>query len=121
MKNTRVLISGASIAGPALAFWLNGYGFDVTIVEKAREVRAGGQAVDFKGPTHHAVRQKMGVLDAVRQASVASSDGAIVSARGRRIGAVPGAFSGGEINIPPRRPRPDSARPHVPEVRVHLR
>jgi hypothetical protein len=31
MKNTRVLISGASIAGPALAFWLNGYGFDVTI------------------------------------------------------------------------------------------
>jgi len=75
MKNSRVLISGASIAGPALAFWLHRYGFEVTVVEKAWEVRNGGQAVDFKGPTHRAVLQKM--------ASV-----------------TPGAFSGGEINIP---------------------
>lgn len=100
MKNTRVLISGASIAGPALAFWLNRYGFDVTVVEKALEVRHGGQAVDFKGPTHHTVLQKMGILDAVKRASVAENDGAIVNARGRTIGTVPGAFSGGEINIP---------------------
>lgn len=100
MKNTRVLISGASIAGPALAFWLNHYGFDVTIVEKAREVRAGGQAVDFKGPTHHTVLQKMGILDAVKRASVADNDGTIVNARGRKIGIIPGAFSGGEIDIP---------------------
>jgi 2-polyprenyl-6-methoxyphenol hydroxylase-like FAD-dependent oxidoreductase len=100
MKNTRVLISGASIAGPALAFWLNGYGFDVTIVEQAREVRAGGQAVDFKGPAHRTVLEKMGILDAVKRASVADSDGSIVNARGRKIGVIPGAFSGGEINIP---------------------
>jgi len=100
MKNTRVLISGASIAGPALAFWLHRYGFDVTIVEKAREVRAGGQAVDFKGPTHHTVLQRMGILDAVKQASVADNDGTIVNAKGRKIGIIPGAFSGGEINIP---------------------
>ena len=52
LKNTRVLISGASIAGPALAFWLNTYGFEVTLVERANEVRPGGQAVDFKGDTH---------------------------------------------------------------------
>lgn len=100
MKNSRILISGASIAGPALAFWLNRYGFDVTVVEKAAEVRTGGQAVDFKGPTHHEVLRKMGILDAVRRASVADHDGAIVNADGRRIGVVPGAFSGGEINIP---------------------
>jgi 2-polyprenyl-6-methoxyphenol hydroxylase-like FAD-dependent oxidoreductase len=100
MKNTRVLISGASIAGPAVAFWLNRYGFEVTVVEKAPEVRAGGQAVDFKGPTHHSVLQRMGILDAVQRASVADNDGAIVNAKGRKIGVVPGAFSGGEINIP---------------------
>jgi len=47
MKNTRVLIAGASIAGPALAFWLHRYGFDVTVVEQARAVRPGGEAVDF--------------------------------------------------------------------------
>jgi len=100
MKNTRVLISGGSIAGPAVAFWLNRYGFDVTIVEKAREVRTGGQSVDFKGPTHHSVLQKMGILNAVKQASVADNDNTIINAKGRKIGVIPGAFSGGEINIP---------------------
>jgi 2-polyprenyl-6-methoxyphenol hydroxylase-like FAD-dependent oxidoreductase len=100
MKNTRVLVSGASIAGPALAFWLNRYGFHVTVVEQAREVRAGGQAVDFKGPIHRTVLERMGILDAVTRASVPDNDGAIVNARGRRIGVIPGAFSGGEINIP---------------------
>lgn len=49
-QNNKVLMSGASIAGPALAFWLEEYGFDVTVVEKASRVREGGQAVDFKGP-----------------------------------------------------------------------
>lgn len=75
MKNSRVLISGASIAGPALAFWLHRYGFEVTVLEKAREVRTGGQAVDFKGPTHRAVLQKMGILEAVQRASVPENDG----------------------------------------------
>lgn len=100
MTSHRVLISGASIAGPSLAFWLHRYGFDVTVVEKASTVRRGGQAVDFKGPVHHAVLARMGILEAVQRASVADHDGAIVNARGRRIGVVPGAFSGGEINIP---------------------
>ncbi len=100
MKNSRVLISGASIAGPALALWLHRYGFDVTVVEKAPGIRRGGQAVDFKGPIHMAVLERMGILEAVRQASVVEPDGAIVNAAGRRIGVTPGAFSGGEINIP---------------------
>lgn len=100
MKNSRVLISGAGIAGPALAYWLHRYGFAVTVVEKADGVRPGGQAVDFKGPVHHAVLERMGVLDAVREASVVEGDGALVDARGRRIGTVPGAFAGGQTNIP---------------------
>ena len=33
-KSRSVLISGVSIAGPALAYWLNQYGFDVTVVER---------------------------------------------------------------------------------------
>ncbi|GAA0582363.1 hypothetical protein GCM10010172_79340 [Paractinoplanes ferrugineus] len=36
---------GAGIAGPALAYWLHRYGFTVTVVEKAPEVRAGGQVM----------------------------------------------------------------------------
>jgi 2-polyprenyl-6-methoxyphenol hydroxylase-like FAD-dependent oxidoreductase len=96
----RVLISGASIAGPALAYWLHRYGFQVTVVEKAPGIRAGGQAVDFKGPIHETVLRRMGILEAVKQASVPNEDGILVNARGRKVGTVPGAFGGGEINVP---------------------
>ncbi|MEU0475864.1 FAD-dependent oxidoreductase [Streptomyces olivaceus] len=37
----KVLISGAGIAGPALAYWLNRHGHEVTVVEKA--ARAAGR------------------------------------------------------------------------------
>lgn len=95
-----VLISGASIAGPALAYWLDRYGFAVTVVEKARDVRPGGQAVDFKGATHRTVLARMGILDAVERAQTArGGDGTMVDADGRRIGTCPAAFSAGEIEI----------------------
>lgn len=99
MRNRRVLISGASIGGPALAYWLHRYGFDVTVVEKAPGLRRGGQEVDFKGPVHLAVLSRMGILDAVQQAHVPVENGRIVSASGRTIGIAPGAFAGGDINI----------------------
>ena len=43
-----VLIVGASIAGPCLAFWLARAGYAVTIVERAPELRAGGNGVDVR-------------------------------------------------------------------------
>ncbi|WP_375482113.1 FAD-dependent monooxygenase [uncultured Mycobacterium sp.] len=58
----RVLISGASIAGPVLAFWLDRYGFDVTVVERAPTLRkTGGHAVDLFRPAME-ISAKMGVL-----------------------------------------------------------
>ncbi|AQA15694.1 FAD-dependent monooxygenase [Streptomyces malaysiensis] len=66
MRNTRrVLISGASIAGPALAYWLNLYGFRVTVVERAAGPRPGGQAIDVRGPALE-VCERMGVLEEIR-------------------------------------------------------
>ncbi|HEV2636338.1 MAG TPA: FAD-dependent monooxygenase [Actinocrinis sp.] len=100
MNGKRVLISGASIAGPALAYWLRRHGYDVTIVEKASEIRAGGQAVDFKGPVHHTVLARMGILDTVKDAHVENADGILVNAKGRKIDTIPGAFAGGETNVP---------------------
>jgi 2-polyprenyl-6-methoxyphenol hydroxylase-like FAD-dependent oxidoreductase len=98
--NRRILISGASIAGPALALWLARYDFDVTIVEKSPELRRGGQAVDFKGATHQTVLERMGILDAVRQARVVSAgDGVIVNSKGQPIATVPASFSGGDVEI----------------------
>ena len=38
-----------------MAYWLDQYGFDVTVAEKADSIREGGQAVDFTGPIHHTV------------------------------------------------------------------
>ena len=49
MSGTRVLVAGASIAGPALAHWLCRRGAEVTVVERAPELRPGGQAVDARG------------------------------------------------------------------------
>lgn len=100
MDTTRVLVSGASIAGCTLAYWLHHHGFDVTVVEKAAQVRTGGQAVDLKGPVHRAVLARTGILDDVRAAAVPSPDGVLVDARGRRVGRIPGEFAGGEINVP---------------------
>jgi len=44
-----VLISGASIAGPCLAYWLRRYGFDVIVVERSPAPRGGGQPIDIRG------------------------------------------------------------------------
>ena len=99
MKNTTVLISGASIAGPALAYWLNRYGCTVTVIEKAPGLRPGGQAVDFKGATHRTVLARMGILDDVRQRQTGGHDQTVVDASGRPLTVIPGEFTGGEIEI----------------------
>src|SRR5436309_7622885 len=61
-----VLISGASIAGPTLAYWLSRHGFIPTVVERTPELRRGlgGHAVDLFGPSYD-VAQQMGVLPPV--------------------------------------------------------
>ncbi|GAA3456614.1 FAD-dependent monooxygenase [Dactylosporangium matsuzakiense] len=99
MKHTTVLISGAGIAGPALAFWLARYGCDVTVVERAPQLRPGGQAVDFKGATHRTVLERMGLLDAVRERQTGGRDQTIVDEHGRPLAVIPGEFTGGDIEI----------------------
>ncbi len=61
----RILVSGASIAGPVLAYWLTRYGFDVTVVERAPALRkTGGHAVDLFRPAMD-ITERMGVLPRV--------------------------------------------------------
>ena len=58
----RILISGASISGPVLAYWLTRRGFEVTVVERAPALRkTGGHAVDLFRPSME-ISEKMGVL-----------------------------------------------------------
>jgi 2-polyprenyl-6-methoxyphenol hydroxylase-like FAD-dependent oxidoreductase len=99
MKPLTVLVSGASIAGPAVAYWLNRYGCIVTVVEKAPALRSGGQAVDFKGETHRVVLERMGILDEVRRRQTGGRDQSIVNAAGKQLAVMPAEFSSGDIEI----------------------
>jgi 2-polyprenyl-6-methoxyphenol hydroxylase-like FAD-dependent oxidoreductase len=63
----RILISGASIAGPVLAYWLTRRGFDVTVVERAPALRkTGGHAVDLFRPAME-ISERMGVLPRIEE------------------------------------------------------
>jgi 2-polyprenyl-6-methoxyphenol hydroxylase-like FAD-dependent oxidoreductase len=54
-----VLVCGASVAGPTLAYWLHRYGFRVTVVERAPALRkAGGHTVDLFAPGHRLPRAR---------------------------------------------------------------
>jgi 2-polyprenyl-6-methoxyphenol hydroxylase-like FAD-dependent oxidoreductase len=98
-RNRDVLISGASIAGPALAYWLRRYGFNPTVVELAPAPRAGGQAIDLRGAAR-TVADRMGILDEVRRAHVGTRGMAYVDAANKRLAAMPADLlgdSGGAI------------------------
>ena len=99
MRNQNVLISGASVAGPALAYWLGRYGFGVTVVEKAPELRPGGHAIDFKGQTHRTVLERMGVWDEIQQRQTGKFDTVYQDAAGRELAIMPGEFTGGDVEI----------------------
>ncbi|RJO75892.1 FAD-dependent oxidoreductase [Nocardia panacis] len=99
MRNQTVLISGASIAGPALAYWLDHYGFRVTVVERAPELRRGGQAVDFTGATHHEVLRRMGILEQVYAHRTGTTDIEFVDDDNRRLALMSGDFTGGDVEI----------------------
>lgn len=60
-----VLISGAGLAGPALAYWLRRYGFEPTVVERAPALRDGGYKVDVRGAATE-VLKRMGVYERAR-------------------------------------------------------
>jgi 2-polyprenyl-6-methoxyphenol hydroxylase-like FAD-dependent oxidoreductase len=97
--STTVLISGASIAGPSLALWLSRYGFRVTVVERAPELRPGGQAVDFKGPIHRTVLERMGIWDEIQRRQTGGRDTTVVDAGGEPLTVIPGSFTGGDVEI----------------------
>lgn len=63
----RVLISGAGIAGPALAHWLLRFGVHSTVVERSTSLRVGGHAVDIRGVAVDVI-ERMGLLEPVRAA-----------------------------------------------------
>ncbi|WP_235747970.1 FAD-dependent monooxygenase [Nocardia coffeae] len=82
VSGPRVLVAGASIAGPALAHWLRRRGAEVTVVERAPELRPGGQAVDARGVAKEAIA-RMGLDAAVRAACTDTAGAYTVDADGK--------------------------------------
>ncbi len=79
-----VLISGAGIAGPTLAYWLSVNGVDSTLVERAPQLRTGGYAVDFWGLGFD-IAERMGILPELKRDGYNIKELRIVNAQGRRI------------------------------------
>jgi 2-polyprenyl-6-methoxyphenol hydroxylase-like FAD-dependent oxidoreductase len=67
MASATVLISGAGIAGPALAYWLARRGHRPVLVERTDGLRTGGHAVDIRGTALEVV-ERMGLAAEVREA-----------------------------------------------------
>ncbi|HUE61051.1 MAG TPA: FAD-dependent monooxygenase [Acidimicrobiales bacterium] len=93
-----ILINGGGIAGPCLAFWLTRQGHAVTITEQARQLRTGGQAVDFRGPSL-VVLEKMGLLGQVRASATQMGPLVFVDERGKEVGRLPAELISGELEI----------------------
>jgi len=80
----RVLISGAGIAGPTLAYWLTHYGFKPTIVEAAPRLRAGGYLIDFWGAGFD-IADRMGLLPEISGKGYKVKEVRVVNQSGKRI------------------------------------
>lgn len=104
MTRQSILISGASVAGPALAFWLRRRGFIPTIVERSSALRAGGQAIDIRGIALQVVEQ-MGLLEEARSLRTRLRGMSVLDAGGQEVERTTertlsgGRFDSGDIEL----------------------
>ncbi len=80
----KILISGAGIAGPCLAYWLRRHGFQPTIVERAPRLRTGGYVIDFWGAGFD-VAERMGLASQILDAGYKVRELRQVDRSGKRV------------------------------------
>ena len=84
----RVLISGAGIAGPALAWFLAKAGARITIVERSHSPLTYGQNVDIRGSARK-VLKKMGLLDEVSRFNTTEKGTQFIDPKGQPFAPFP--------------------------------
>ncbi len=84
MNEKTVLISGAGIGGPALAFWLKAAGFEPTLVELAPALRTGGYVIDFWGLGYD-IAERMGLAKDIDRIGYHMREMRIVDDAGKRV------------------------------------
>ncbi|HEY2898815.1 MAG TPA: FAD-dependent monooxygenase, partial [Gemmatimonadaceae bacterium] len=85
MAPLHILINGAGVAGPALAYWLTKSGHDVLLVEEAPQLRTGGYVIDFWGIGYD-IAERMGIIDDIRALGYQVREVRFVDGRGRKKG-----------------------------------
>ena len=84
MKNKTVLISGAGIAGPTLAFWLKAGGYEPTLIERAPHLRTGGYVIDFWGLGYD-IAERMGLKKDIERVGYHAKEVRVVDDRSKRV------------------------------------
>jgi 2-polyprenyl-6-methoxyphenol hydroxylase-like FAD-dependent oxidoreductase len=98
-KPLNVLISGASFAGLATAFWMHRLGYKVTVVEIGKGLKMGGSPVDIKEGTVDIMR-RMGLLERIQASSLKPKGIDFLDADGVSIAKMP-APAGGALDSTP--------------------
>jgi 2-polyprenyl-6-methoxyphenol hydroxylase-like FAD-dependent oxidoreductase len=84
MRPRTVLICGAGIAGPTLAYWLARHGFAPTVVERSRDMRSSGNPVDVRGPALP-VAERMGLMPQLNAVATQAKAIQVVDDSGRPV------------------------------------
>jgi 2-polyprenyl-6-methoxyphenol hydroxylase-like FAD-dependent oxidoreductase len=82
-----ILISGAGIAGPTLAYWLKRADFVPTLLDQAPALRSGGYVIDFWGLGYD-IAERMDLVSAILREGYRIREMRIVDAAGRHISGV---------------------------------
>src|SRR5690242_10739519 len=90
-----VLVSGAGVAGTTVAYWLHEHGFQVTLLERAAELRATGQNIDIRGAGRQVIRH-MGLQDRIAAARTGEVGLRFVDRDGRAVAEFPANTGEGE-------------------------
>src|SRR6201996_7460918 len=77
--NKNVLISGASFAGLATAYWMNRLGYDVTVVEIREGLNRGGTPVNI-GDDAAGIVKRMGLFEQIQANRLPMKSGELVNA-----------------------------------------
>ncbi|MGH9821382.1 MAG: FAD-binding domain [Pyrinomonadaceae bacterium] len=81
----KIVINGAGVAGPALAYWLVEGGHEVLLVEEAPRFRSGGYIIDFWGLGYD-ICEKMGLIPQIRKLGYQVEEVRLVDENGRKNG-----------------------------------
>lgn len=87
LPTQNILVSGASIAGLTLAYWLKQHGFHVTVVEQSVGPRTGGSPIDVRGQALN-VADRMGILPQIQAAQIGTDGMVFVNASGKPVARV---------------------------------